>query len=188
MSQIFISYARSTEAEAKLIAETLRGLGYNVWRDDELAPHRDYGVAIEEKLRAAGAVVAVWSADAARSQWVRAEADIARQQGTLLQLSFDGTIPPLPFNQIHCEDLSGWSGNPNAPAWKKIIETLAQMLQQAPTADANAPPLPDKPSIAVLPFANVGNDPEQASGRSQWASFWGDTRGNRAGNEGACRL
>ena len=42
MSDIFISYARSTEAAAKRLAEALRAAGYGVWCDDELPAHRAY--------------------------------------------------------------------------------------------------------------------------------------------------
>ena len=56
MSDVFISYARSTEREARQIAEALRGLGYGVWRDDDLPAHRDYTDVIEERLQAAKAV------------------------------------------------------------------------------------------------------------------------------------
>jgi len=161
VSQIFISYARSTEAAAQLIAEALRALGYAVWRDDELPPHRTYAEVIEERLRAAQAVIVVWSADALRSQWVRAEADLAREQGKLVQLSLDGTVPPMPFNQIHCVDLSGWSGNLAAPGWHRIVDTVGDLLQQAPADIAAAPPLPDKPSLAVLPFRNRSGDADQ---------------------------
>ena len=112
MADIFVSYGRSTEAQAQQVAETLRAAGYGVWRDDELPAHRSYSDVIEERLRAAKAVVVLWSAEAARSQWVRAEADIAREAGTLVQLTIDGTLPPIPFNQIQCADLNGWSGDP----------------------------------------------------------------------------
>jgi TolB-like protein/class 3 adenylate cyclase/Flp pilus assembly protein TadD len=37
-----------------------------------------------------------------------------------------------------------------------------QPAPQAPATSAEAPPLPDKPSVAVLPFANLSNDPQQA--------------------------
>jgi len=161
MSQVFISYARSTEPAARLIAETLRALGYGVWRDDELPPHRPYAEVIEERLRAARAVVVVWSADAVRSQWVRAEADLALQQGTLVQLSLDGVLPPMPFNQVHCVNLAGWTGNTAAPGWRKIAATVAELLDQVAIASPEALPLPDKPSLAVLPFLNLGNDEDQ---------------------------
>ena len=91
MSDIFVSYARSTERQAHAVAEALRTLGYAVWRDDELPAHRSYSEVIEERLRSAKAVVVVWSADAAKSQWVRAEADVAREAGTLVQISVDAT-------------------------------------------------------------------------------------------------
>ena len=69
MSDIFISYARSTEAQAKRIAEALRALGYGVWRDDELPAHRAYSEVIEERPPVAKAVVVVWSAESASPWW-----------------------------------------------------------------------------------------------------------------------
>src|SRR6185369_10203476 len=100
MSDVFISYARSTERAAELIETTLTGLGYTVWRDSSLPIHRPYPQVIEERLTAAKAVVVLWSKDAAGSDWVRAEADVARASKKLVQVSVDNTAPPLPFNQI----------------------------------------------------------------------------------------
>src|SRR5579862_2643489 len=111
MAEVFISYARSTEAQARQIADALRSLGHAVWRDDELPAHRAYAEVIEERLKSAKAVVVVWSAEAVKSQWVRAEANMAREAGTLVQLRLDGAVPPLPFNEIQCADLSGWNGD-----------------------------------------------------------------------------
>src|SRR5580700_4210228 len=140
MSDVFISYARSTEKPAQAVADALRALGYSVWRDDELPAHRAYTEVIEERLRAAKAVVVIWSAEAVKSQWVRAEADIAREAGTLVQLRVDGSTPPLPFNQIQFAELVGETAAPAAAA---------------------PLPLPSKPSVAVMPFANLSGDPEQ---------------------------
>ena len=69
MSEVFISYSRSTEAQAHRIAEAFRALGYGVWRDDELPAHRAYAEVIEERLKVAKAVVVVWSDEAVKSQW-----------------------------------------------------------------------------------------------------------------------
>jgi adenylate cyclase len=166
LSDVFISYARSTEAQAQAIGEALRALGYGVWRDDELPAHRAYSDVIEERLRAAKAVVVIWSAEAVKSHWVRAEADAAREAGTLVQLSVDGATPPMPFNQIQCADLAGWSGDNSAPGWRKVVASIADLVggalspAAAPLSDAPLP-LPSKPSIAVMPFANLSNDPDQ---------------------------
>jgi adenylate cyclase len=47
MADVFISYARSTVAQAELIAHALRELGHSVWRDDELPAHRAFSEVIE---------------------------------------------------------------------------------------------------------------------------------------------
>jgi len=122
MSDIFISYARSTADQAQAVAEALRGLGYGVWRDDEIPANRAYADVIAERLATAKAVVVIWSAEAVKSQWVRAEADVARVASTLVQLTIDGSLPPIPFNQIQCDDLSGWNGDTASPAWRKVSE------------------------------------------------------------------
>jgi hypothetical protein len=36
MSEVFISYARSTAVQAQAVAKALRALGHAVWLDDEL--------------------------------------------------------------------------------------------------------------------------------------------------------
>jgi adenylate cyclase len=162
MSDVFISYARSTEKQAEQVAEALRSLGYNIWRDDELPAHRAYTEVIEERLKAAKAVVVIWSAEAVKSQWVRAEADIAREAGTLVQLRVDGSTPPLPFNQIQCAELAGWNGDTGAPGWRKVVASVADLVGGTAAPTAGAPlPLPSKPSVAVMPFANLSGDPEQ---------------------------
>ena len=92
MSQVFISYARADQGVASLVAERLREGGFEVWRDDELPAHRPYADVIAERINGAKAVVVLWSSEASRSQWVRAEADTARTARTLIQVTLDGTI------------------------------------------------------------------------------------------------
>lgn len=149
MSHVFISYARSTERKAKQVAEALRALGCGVWIDDELPVHRDYSEVIEERLRAAKAVVVVWSAEAAKSQWVRAEADLAREAGTLVQLTIDGAALPMPFNRIQCADLVGWTGDPAAVGWKKVAHSVTELVEGS--YDAEEAGQSRKPAALVLP-------------------------------------
>jgi adenylate cyclase len=161
MADVFISYARPDETHSQRVAETLRAAGFNVWRDDELPAHRLYAEVIEERLKSATCVIVLWSVEAARSQWVRAEADIARAAGTLVQATLDGTIPPLPFNQIHCADLNAWSGDTGAHGWCKLLASAQALVGSSPV-ESPVPLRSGRPlSICVLPFQNMSGDAEQ---------------------------
>jgi adenylate cyclase len=86
------------------------------WRDDQLPAHRSYSEVIEERLDTARAVVVVWSAEAAMSQWVQSEADRAREAGKLVQLRLDDVRLPMPFDRIQCADMIAWPATPTHPA------------------------------------------------------------------------
>lgn len=166
MPHVFISYARSTAKEAQAVAAALRGLGHEVWLDDEIPAHRAYADVIEERLREAKAVVVIWSAEAVKSQWVRSEADKAREQNKLVQLSVDRSPLPMPFDQIQCADLAGWTGDVNAPGWRKVAASAADLLggaagiATAPVADPSAPIRTSIPTPAkCTPFATRARTP-----------------------------
>jgi adenylate cyclase len=165
MSDVFISYARSTARQAQQVAEALRGLGYSVWIDDDLPAHRTYSRVIEEQMAVAKATVVIWSADAVQSEWVLSEANRAREDRKLVQLATDKSRLPMPFDTVQCTDLAGWSGDTEAAGWRKVAASVADLVGGATvtaTQVADVPlPLPSKPSIAVIPFTNLSGDPEQ---------------------------
>jgi len=161
MSDIFISYARSTASQAHAVAEALRALGYDVWRDDELPAHRAYAEVIEERLGAAKAVVVLWSTEAVKSQWVQSEADQARAAHKLVQLTLDGAKLPMPFDRIQCADLIGWTGDVDAHDWRKVVASVGDLVTADRSPAAATAAAPRKRSICVLPFANMSGDPEQ---------------------------
>jgi len=169
MSDVFISYARSSAAQAKRVADALRALGYGVWRDDEIPAHRAYTEVIQERLGAAKAVVVIWSADGANSEWVRSEADRARADRKLVQVTIDRARLPMPFDQTQCADLSGWNGEADSAGWRQVVRAIAALAGEggaapgpsaATTIPAAASPV-RRPSICVLPFANMSGDAEQ---------------------------
>jgi adenylate cyclase len=160
MADVFVSYARPDEPQAKRVADALKTQGYRVWRDDELPAHRAYSEVIEERLKDAKAVIVLWSAEAAKSQWVRSEANFARSAGTLVQAVLDDSLPPMPFDQIQCADLRGWDGDTNAAGWRKLAGSVGE-LAGAPEPGPAAPARKAKVSVCVLPFANMSGDAEQ---------------------------
>jgi adenylate cyclase len=49
----------------------------------------------------------------------------------------------------------------NSPRPLRVYRIGPSLATEQPTTQPTALPLPDKPSIAVLPFANMSGDPEQ---------------------------
>ncbi len=168
MSDVFVSYARSTEQQGQAVAEALKALGYSVWIDDQLPAHRNYSHVIEEELDQAKAVLVVWSAEAAKSDWVMDEAERAREQRKLVQVRLDKTRLPMPFGRIQCADLTGWTGDLETPSWRKVAAGIADLVGAAWSSSPSAPSHPRavaerlEPLLAVLAFDNLSGDPEMA--------------------------
>jgi adenylate cyclase len=67
----------------------------------------------------------------------------------------------MPFDQIQCADLSRWSGNLDAPGWRKVVESVAALTAGAAASASRAARTGRKLSVCVLPFANMSDDPAQ---------------------------
>jgi adenylate cyclase len=130
MADVFLSYARPSEDAAKRAATVLRAAGFSVWYDEHLPAHRAYSEVIEEQLEGAVSVLVLWSQDAVRSQWVRSEANRARESGRLVQARLDDARLPMPFDQIQCADLRGWSGGRAAPGWQSVTSALTVLTDR----------------------------------------------------------
>ena len=159
MVDVFISYSKTDGAAVRRLADAVRQLGYEVWWDEELPPHLSYSDVIAERIGAAKAAIVVWSEAAAASQWVRAEADLARNQAKLIQASVDGRMPPMPFNQIQFAAIGDWRGEADHQGWMKIKASLAALVgprEAAAPPPAAAPAAPHRWHrllIAVIAFA-----------------------------------
>ena len=174
MVDVFISYSRDNKARVADIAAAVTAAGYDVWWDAELPPHRSYGDVITEKIGNAKAAIVVWSHASAQSEWVRAEADVARNQKKLVQTAIDDVMPPLPFNQIQFADLRDWNGDPGHSAWRKVLMSLEELcgreavpaspIEPVPTPGISPPPpsagdwqaVPPSPKSSFLPWALLG--------------------------------
>lgn len=141
MADVFISYSRDDLDTVSKIAAAVKEAGYDLWWDKDLPPHLSYTEVIQEKIGGAKAVIVVWSDAASKSEWVRAEADMARNQNKLVQTSIDDGMPPLPFNQIQYASLSDWQGEDDHPAWNKVLLSLADLVGRE-----HVPPPTPKPT------------------------------------------
>jgi TolB-like protein len=164
MPDIFLSYNREDQAVARRFADAFVAQGLDVWWDVTLRSGEAYDEVTEAALRDANAVVVLWSNRSVRSRWVRAEATVADRAGTLLPVMIEPCERPIMFELVQTADLSAWKGNVADRAFQVFLADLRRFLAgerpPEPTslqaAIASAFRLPDKPSIAVLPFAELG--------------------------------
>jgi hypothetical protein len=127
-ADIFISYKREDRAHVDLVAQALRKLRVSVWIDDSLAPGGSFTDEISEQIDRCRAQIVCWSVAACMSDWVRGEAEIGRGRGALICVQIEQCRIPPPFNMLHTEDLSGWRGEADHPAWTKTLAALGQKL------------------------------------------------------------
>jgi hypothetical protein len=162
MVDVFISYSRTDLAAVTRLAEAVEAEGYDVWWDADLPPHLSYGDVITNKIGAAKAAIVVWSKESAASEWVRAEADMARNQKKLIQVAIDNVMPPLPFNQIQYAELGDWQGEADHPGWRKVKVSLTELCRKTKTRRAK----PAATAADAAATATAAAAPQSASALS----------------------
>ncbi|NUR45160.1 MAG: TIR domain-containing protein [Sphingomonas sp.] len=159
MAGVFLSYDRDDSAAAKVIATALEKLGHSVWWDLHVRGGAQFAKVIEEALKAADAVVVLWSKDAIDSAWVRDEAAAGRDSGRLIPATIDGTEAPLGFRQFQVIDLTDWKRGARSRSFNQLadaIEHAAPAIQTgAPGEAVNQPGRPGGPRAALIGSALI---------------------------------
>ena len=132
MPDVFVSYNREDLPVAQRVVDGLVHEGLNVWLDMELKAGENYDEITEERLRAAKAVVVLWSSRSVKSRWVRAEATIGQRKSTLVPAMIEDCDRPVMFELIQTTDLSKWEGDRADPNWRKLVETIRERIKAAP--------------------------------------------------------
>ncbi|MEZ5920681.1 MAG: TIR domain-containing protein [Parvularculaceae bacterium] len=163
MPDIFISYSRVDRLRIETLARALEDQGFDVWWDRNLEAGTVFAKETEERLLAAKIILVAWSAASIGSMWVADEASVGREKGNLLPISLDDIPPPLGFRQIQTLPFSDWAGASDSAEFSELMKALRSPGARRSAAPAgDAPKKSDDKSVAVLPFANMSSDPEQA--------------------------
>ena len=158
MADVFVSYARSDKARVAPLVAAIEAKGWSVWWDPEIDAGQQFDAQIEAALKAAKAVLVVWTPTSVTSRWVRGEAREAADRGTLVPVRFDGATLPMDVRAIHTTDLDGWGDNPQSAAFQGLLRSLSSMIARpgAPQAEhtsANMTTLPTRSPRAASAFA-----------------------------------
>jgi len=108
MADVFVSYAKTDRPLASKLVAMLEAEGWSVWWDTSLAAADLYRDEIMKQLALARAVIAIWTPNSIRSDWVRAEAGTAKNEGKLIPVKTADVAHadiPLPFGEMHTENL-----------------------------------------------------------------------------------
>lgn len=169
---IFLSYNREDQAVAKRYADAFAAEGLNVWWDTALRSGEAYDEVTEAALRAAKAVVVLWSPRSVVSRWVRAEATIADRCKTLVPVTIEPCERPIMFELTQTAELSHWTGNVADKAWLAFLNDVRQFVgheARAPQIEAPRIVAPvnaqrGRPRLALAPLQSSAEDVAFAQG------------------------
>ncbi|APX13536.1 toll/interleukin-1 receptor domain-containing protein [Tateyamaria omphalii] len=139
MNDVFVSYKREDKEVARALAEALTSRGLHVWWDVDLLPGDRFADEIQSVIAQSKLTVVLWSERSVLSTWVRAEARVALETSQLLPVRLDRAAIPLPFNDLHTLDLTGWDGSAGAADLAPFVAAVAKRLGVPEAVPAHAP-------------------------------------------------
>jgi hypothetical protein len=163
---IFISYCREERPVARRFAECFANEGFSVWWDAQLHSGETFDEVIERELRAAKAVVVLWSPRSVASRWVRAEATLADRDNKLVPIIIEPCNRPIIFELTHAAELAEWTGDRSEANYQTLIRDLRRMVgktNDAQAAAAAAQPAAPEPTPAPEPEVTPAVTPVEAA-------------------------
>jgi len=119
----------------RFIAEALERDGFGVWWDPDIPPGESFSQVIDQQLKNAKCIIAVWSQSSVKSNWVQEEADDGMMRNTLIPVMIDEIELPRGFKRLQTADLRDWRGNTKDPNWQLIVTQVRKLVS---TQDADS--------------------------------------------------
>jgi formylglycine-generating enzyme required for sulfatase activity len=143
MSDIFISYKREEQPEARKLADALEREGWEVWWDPKLRAGDDFDRIIEAILNESRCVIVLWSEMSVQSDYVLAEATEALEKKKLMPVAIEKVTLPFRFKRLHTLQLVNWDGSSESVEFRKLVENISGRLGKPETHISRAQPVPE---------------------------------------------
>ena len=170
-TDIFLSYARTDRAAARMFAEAFADEGFSVWWDASLHSGETFDEVIEQKLRDSKAVVVLWSPRSVASRWVRAEATQADRRNKLVPAIIEPCDRPIIFELTHAAELCDWTGDITDMRWRTFVDDLRRLVERESESQPAAHPVAKAEPVPSAPAARrplrPGSDEVIFAGRTQ---------------------
>jgi hypothetical protein len=148
---VFVSYARTDTARARLVRDRLAALGLRVFFDtDGIDTGQEFPDIIDRSVKGAKCVLGLWSRNAFAGRWVRIESRIGLDQNKLVAATLDSLRPeelPAEFYNVNVVSLADFSGQDGHEGWARIVRAIGKRVGRRDLAGA-APPASAPPESA----------------------------------------
>lgn len=134
MTSVSIIHAPRDEALGEKIAAALASAGHAARR---LSAEPGVPESAAEARGEDGAAIVVWTEAAAKLARLHQQAGAAMARGALVPVAVGGARPPWGFEELTPVDLSGWTGAPDDPRWRFVLEEIQLAKQRALLKDGD---------------------------------------------------
>jgi len=171
---VFISYKREDDAARDVLTTALEDLGYEVAWDAKLMI--DYWrPSLRDLINRSKLTIVLWSAKAATSDEVKAEASAAKQLERCMSVPIESaSVVPAPYRDLNLHHFDQWADEAaRTPQLQKILDTVARFTggpsRPAPKSGTATIPVELSEGFPAAPNNLIGRDEEMQLLRDAWA-------------------
>lgn len=117
MGTVFVAFAGEDQDRVQPVLDTLKANGYALIANGAPAAN----IAVKEAVNTAACTFVLWSVTSTNDEAVRAAAQLAKADDTLIAGFIEQAFPAFGYGLINGIHLEDWNGGENDPAWQDLV-------------------------------------------------------------------